>query len=167
MGKKVLLFAVFLSLTACAGDKGPPRSCPQVAVLRDLERIEDYGSDTRDPANLVALAAMRGVEGSCDYKGEGVEIAFELLIGAEKGPRLGGDQIGFPFFVSLINPDGEVRSKEIMTTQIVFPAGGKSAQKSEPLRVFIPLKEGENGAFYRVLMGFQLTEAQLKAAREK
>jgi len=166
-----------LFLSACASDKEQPlpRSCPQVAYVRDLGRIEDYGNDTPGQNTLVSIAAMRGIEGTCDYRdpddveeqGDGVDIQFDLKFAAEKGPRLGGDRIGFPFFVSIVNPDGDIVKKEIMTVDFTFPAGGKGLQKSEPLHVFLPLKKGEDAMGYRVLAGFQLTEAQYKALQEK
>lgn len=170
MKQKRSLFALALAVTAlagCSSDKGPPRLCPQVAILRNLERIEDHGRDSIDPSTLVAVAAMRNIEGSCDYDDQGVRISFDLNMVAEKGPRLGGDQISFPYFVSLVGPEDQVLSKEPLTAKFEFPSGGKQVKKTESLRIFLPLKKDETAQGYRVLMGFQLSEDQLKAVREK
>lgn len=162
-----LLLMTPLLLSACAGDKGPPRMCPQVAILRDLERIEDYGNDAIDPSTLVAVSEMKSVEGACAYEENGVDVRFALKVLAEKGPRLGGDHVTLPYFTSIVEPDGKVKSKEIMSAKFEFSSGGKTAALEETLHVFIPLEKDADGSFYRVLLGFQLSDAQLKAAREK
>lgn len=156
-----------LLITACAGDKKPPRMCPQVAYLRGLDRIEDYGNDTPDPSTLVAVSAMQKVEGKCEYEDNGVNVDFFLHMAAEKGPRLGGDHFTAPFFVSLVDPDEKVLSKELMSTTFQFGSEARSATRMESLHVFIPLQKDEDASNYRVLTGYQLTEQQLKTAREK
>lgn len=168
MKKPAALCLALLLLSACASDEGPkiPRSCPQVAILRDLETFLDYGRDAATPETYVAGAKMRKLSGTCEYGDEGVEAVFDVDIAAEKGPRLGGSQIGFPYFVSVINPRDEIVSKEIMTVDLAFPPGASAMQKNEPLRVYIPLVKDENAAGYRVLIGFQLTESQLNEVRK-
>lgn len=162
-----LLFLPFLLAGCASSDEGPkiPRSCPQVAIVRDLERVLDHGQDKPVPETFVAGALMRGLDGSCSYKKDGVDISFDLDLAAEKGPRLGGSQIGFPYFVSLVDPDDKIVSKEIMTANFEFPKGGSFVKKAEPIHVFVPLAKDENAAGYRVLIGFQLTESQFDAVR--
>ncbi len=157
----VCLCSLFLG--ACAGDAGPARRCPQVAILRDLERVEDHGRDAIDPSSLVAEAVMKKVEGECKYDEKGVNVIFDVKMEAAKGPRLGSDQASFPFFASIVTPEDKVLAKEMMTATFAFPSGGKAAEKSESLRVFIPLEKEQDAFLYRVLVGFQLTEEQLQA----
>jgi hypothetical protein len=119
------------ALAACASDDGPPRGCPQVANLRDLERVEDHGRDAIDPSTLVAVALMKKIDGTCKYKEKGVEVKFDLSMAAEKGPRLGSGQASFPFFVSLITPEDKVRAKEMMTASFAFPSMGKLLRRGK------------------------------------
>lgn len=173
MNKKIKLsFLCLVALAACAGDKDKdkvdlPRHCPQVAIFRDLDKVEDYGRDMPDSSTLVALAAMKGIEGECKYKEEGVDITFTLKMGAEKGARLGGDQVSFPYFLSIVKPDDKIMDKEVLTANFQFPSGKTTARLEEALHVFIPLKEGEDASPYRVLAGFQLSEEQVRVLREK
>lgn len=169
MTKKQILLLCFvpLFLSACASDDAAKveRQCPQVAIVRSLERIEDYGSDTVDPSNLVGTGVMQKVEGKCEYVENGVEVAFDLTMVAEKGPRLGGEKINFPFFISLVSPEDKVVGKEIMTAEFTFAEEAKNANFTQSVRVLMPLKEGENAGHFRVLAGYQLTEAQIKAQK--
>lgn len=156
-------------LTSCATKEEvkPPRLCPQVAILRPLERMEDFGSDRPDASTLVSVATMQKVEGQCRYEDTGVEVGFELSMMAERGPRLGGDRVSFPYAISLIDAEDKVRAKELMTAEFVFSDGAKLALINQPLRVYVPLSKDEDASGFRVLTGFQLTEEQLKQIRER
>lgn len=172
MKNRYLLLALLpLVLTSCATTEDekpkPKRLCPQVAILRPLERMEDYGSDWPDPSTLVSIATMQKIEGQCRYEDTGVEVGFELSMMAERGPRLGGEKVSFPYAISLIDTDDNVRAKEIMTAEFTFADGAKQALLSQPLRVFVPLNKDEDASGFRVLTGFQLTEEQLKQMRDK
>ena len=164
----VCLFLLPLALTACSSteDAKPKRLCPQTAFVRELERVNDYGADMPDEKTLVAAAKMKSVDGTCDYRDEGVDVNFTLKIIAGKKERLGGDKIGFPFFVSIIDPEGKILSKELMTADFEFSGDKKTAERTEILHVFIPMAKDADGTNYQVLMGFQLTEEQLNAVRK-
>ncbi len=171
MNKSLILTLMgVVAVTACSSDsKKPQHLCPQTAIIRDLELARDYGNDTIDDKTLVATAMMKNVKGRCDYTDEGVEVEFDLLILGGKGPRLGGDRASFPFFISVLDPEKTIMSKEMMTAEIAFGGAGV-VEKTEQLRVFIPLEKDADGSLYQVLMGFQLTEDQLREfrkAREK
>jgi len=157
-----------LALAGCASDEDvkPKRLCPQTAFVRELERVNDYGADTPDEKTLVATALMKSVDGTCKYTDEGVDVQFRLEIKAGREPRLGGDRTSFPFFVSIVAPDGKILSKELMTADFTFSGDGNTAERAEDLHVFIPLPKDANVTNYRILMGFQLTEEQLNAVRK-
>jgi hypothetical protein len=141
--------------------------CPQVAILRELQQFNDYGTEKPDPGQLVAQAKMVSVDGDCGYVKTGVDIKFDLSLVAAKGPRLGGQRISFPFFIAVVAPDGTILSKEKMTTEINF-SGHRTADTAESLHVMIPFPMAQRklGADYRVLLGFQLNEDQLAEARK-
>lgn len=156
-------------LSACAsdGEQQSARTCPQVAILRSVEKMDDYGSDTIDPANLVASATMQRVDGKCEYADDGVDVAFTISMKAEKGPRLGGEAVNFPFFISLVDAEDKVRGKEIMTAEFVFSEGSSVSDSTQPIHVMMPLGKDEDAGGFRVLVGFQMTEEQLDALEKK
>jgi len=163
-----VLCIALLALAACANtSEAPVRKCPQVAILRPLERVEDYGNDTVDSSTLVAVAVMQSLSGKCAYESNGVDLNFTLSMKAEKGPNLGGNRISFPYSVSVITPDDKIIAKDMMTATFTFDDKTKLATTEEPLHVFLPLAKDEDASTYRVLTGFQLTESQLKAARTR
>jgi|GEM_PF-976883 len=158
-----------LSLTACSSDKEKKaeRLCPQTAIIRELEHVMDYGVETPDSKTLVATALMKKVTGRCEYTDTGVDVGFELIVAAGKGPRLGGDKVNFPFFVSILTPEQKIVAKEQMTAEFSFSGSSKVTEQIEQLHVFIPMDKDADGTNYQVLMGFQLSEDQLKNARAR
>ncbi len=170
-----------LSLIACAllavgcshNDKDkekvqlPPRQCPQVALVRDLQLISDYGQNAPDAKELVAMGALRDIKGDCRYSDKGVDIRYTLYMAAARGPRLGGDKISFPFFVALLDPSGQIVKKDMLTTDFTFSGSDKRVEKEQEMHVFIPLPDDKTTAEgYRILTGFQLTQPQIDAVRQ-
>lgn len=169
MQRTLPVVAALLALAGCATDEGEKlqRRCPQTAIVHELERATDYGKDEVAPQNLVARAVMHGVTGGCQYGEDGVEVDFTLALAAEKGPRLGGSSVSFPYFVSLVEPDRAIRGKELMTANFAFEEGKKSAESAEPIHVFIPLAKDDDAGDYQILAGFQLTEEQIAETRAR
>ncbi len=173
MKKRIILFAL-LAVTACASDDKPKKTedkpdkaakvenktneliCPQVAILQPAQETLDYGGENPDPAQLVARAKMQSIEGDCGYQPKGIDINFTLHIAASRGPRLGGDKVGMPFFIAIVDPSENIISRQTVTAQFNF-AGSKTATDDEALHVFIPLPDNAQlgGPDYRVLTGFK------------
>jgi hypothetical protein len=152
---------------AAAQTYKPKLICPQVAIVRTLGTVRDFGNEKPEPAQLVAAARMESLAGNCGYQDTGIDIAFTLTFKAAKGPRLGGNKADFPFFVAVVDPSGAILNKDQMTEEFKFKSDEKIADTSEDLHVFIPLPKDKSstGPDYRVLAGFQLTEDQLKEVR--
>ena len=193
MNKLAILFAI-LALAACASDdkaekkeskrdEKPPVAklkvedliCPQVAVLQEAQEMFDYGGEKPDPAQLVAKARMRKIDGDCAYrksdddkKGDtnkdGIDIAFTLHLEAARGPRLGGSQASFPYFIAVVDPAEKILSRQVITAQFKFSGSDKVSGDDEKMHVFIPLPGSAQqvGPDYRVLVGFRLTPEQTR-----
>lgn len=147
--------------------KAPEPICPQVAIVRGLDLVKDYGNEPPAPDQLVSAGKMVKIEGDCAYTDEGVDVKFSVNMAMKRGPRLGGSHVGFPIFVAVLDPAGDVLNKDQMTVEINFSSDEAVAFHAEPLHVFIPLaKDQQNlGPSYKVLTGFQLSPAQADHAK--
>lgn len=160
-----LMLGCLLGLVACSGgDKsklpnGSPVSCPQVAVVRALEQMRDYGTEQPDAKALVAEAKMGEIVGSCAVTDQGIDVRFEVTMQALRGPRLGGHHVSFPFFVAVVSADGKVISKEPMTADFDFAEAKPAAIHTEKLHVMLPTPNfsGHVVAEPRVLLGWQVS----------
>jgi len=173
MNRFIILFLLFF-VTACASDKADSSKedksdkqaetklntddliCPQVAILVDAQNHVDYGGEKPNEDQLVASARMINVEGDCAYRKNGIDISFTLHMSARRGPRLGGDQVNFPFYVAVIDPSENILNRQLITARFSF-SDNRHAGDDEKMHVFIPLTKDalQGGPSYRVLMGFQ------------
>jgi hypothetical protein len=161
---KACVLLVPLVLAACASkEEAAPTTCPRAAILRPLERVEDYGADTHDVANLVAVAVMDSVSiEKCRVKDESYDLDLLIRMRAEKGPRLGGNKLSLPYIVSLVGDGDEVRHREISTASITFDGKSKLMPHEEKLHLVIPRAKDEKEPSNYILLGFQINESQLK-----
>ncbi len=175
--------AMLVALSACSTSKAdkidadkkeaetkkdqPLPICPQVAIIRDLDDMKDFGTEKPDPAELVSQARMLNVTGECEYKDNGIDVRFDLNFAAAKGPRLGGLRVSFPYFIAVVAPDKTILNKDKMTVEFSFSSDKKTIEHAESLHVFIPLPKAQRsfGPDYQVLSGFQLDEDQVKMIR--
>ncbi len=172
----VLALAALLGLAACGSDKPSegedkpvaekkkPPICPQVAIIHDLDLLRDYGGDDADESRLVAAGRMLAVDGTCEYRDNGVDVTFDLTMAAMRGPSLGGSRVSLPYFVAVVAPDKTVLSKDSLNAAFAFASDKSVADRAEPIHVFIPLPKSQQqtGPLYQVLTGFQLTKEQVE-----
>lgn len=107
----------------------PKLICPQVAIIHELEGIQDFGDDPPGVGSLIAEARMQSVEGTCSYQDTGIDVAFTLKAVAAKGPKFRGDLYRFPYFVAVLDPDDKILNKNEMTVRFDFKSSEKLADK--------------------------------------
>jgi hypothetical protein len=82
--------------------------------------------------------------------------------GAEKSSR-----VEFSYFVAIRHRvSGEIIAKEVFPVAFDLPRGRDNAVAEEELeQVTIPIKKGEQGRYYAILIGLQLSEDELNYNR--
>lgn len=166
--KSVALLALVLSGCSSLGleEAETPKVCPQVAIVNDLARFEDYGrAEYPQPSDLVARAALLHVQSACHPQKDGIDVVFDIAMVAGRGAGLGGDRVEIPYFVSVTGQDNTVMAKEMMKAVVTFPDGEKTQTGTQKLHVMIPMGTAARGEDYRILVGFQLTPEQLARVR--
>ena len=173
--RAVLCLVPFL-LAACAsgGDKPKdvvkiPHECPQTVIVRELDHVRDYGVENAEDKNLLAEAEMLRVDKlrcAFDEDLNGLDVHVILQMKATRGARLDGDTISFPYFITIIRPDQTMLVKKMMDATFVFHGQGATTDHEEALHVFVPLPKDALSGDYQILTGFQLSHAQLDAARK-
>lgn len=166
-----------LSLGGCSSLFGPseeeqaaalaaPARCPKVAVLREASEATQFRQGGgRDLTDVVSRAAVLDFRGGC-RPGEGqVEVDFQLVLAAERGPAFDGRDAGYQYFVAVTDPDGQVLAKQVFDATLRFEEGQSRVGSVEDLHQRIPVAQGRRAQDYQVLVGFQLTPEQLEFNR--
>jgi len=135
--------------------------CPQVAVIRDLSVYQNPPAG--DENNLVLTARMGHVRGGCSANAAGVAVDAMIDIVAMKGRASSSTHASLPFFVSVLDKSDNVILKKIYEVPVDFENGAQESRISSPIQPQFTIKPGEDGAGYRVLIGFHLNPAQVDA----
>jgi hypothetical protein len=153
-------------LAGCASDDVDPRSCPHVAILEDAATVTQFdAAEAVDLTDIVVRAALSNIRGGCEYYEDEVDVSFDVTLSAERGPALEGTQVSLDYFVTILNPEGEVMVKRVFTTPVTFPDGIFRAGALESLEQSIPINDGDDARGYTILLGFQLTQDQVNYNR--
>jgi hypothetical protein len=173
----ILVFAAGL-LAACSslsmiglGDDEEEENvqlCPAASILGNAERVAQFKQGAgRDLIDVMFQAEIGKLNMTCRYlKGRVVtDISFELI--AERGPAARNRTGEFDYFVAISDPKGRVLAKENFHSKIAFAENRRRAGILEEIEQSIPLRKDEDGGAYEILVGFQLTEDQMKFNRRK
>lgn len=160
MMRSTLVGSVLLVLAACNATPDD-RVCPQVAVIRDLAQLADFGREEKpSPKNLVMAARLDNVRGSCDFRPTSTSVDLDIDLRAYRGPGLGGSRGDLPYFVSLTD-GARIISKDNFTAALELGTAEKPATHSETLRITLPAVQNGAQPNWRILVGFQLSPEQV------
>ena len=157
-----------LTVAGCTAQKALPLACPKVALVRDVATLTLFrpggGGELTD---VVARAQINNdFPGECEYNKDGVTVSFTLMLGAERGPALKGNQVDLRYFVALSDPEQGIISKREFDTAVEFKPNLPRAGNGEELQQKIPLPRDQDARHYEILVGFQLTPEQLEYNRK-
>lgn len=145
--------------------EGPTFACPQPGFPQYLDRIAVFAPGrARYLEDLVTAARFTNVEGECGLEDDGrLLVEFELTVVAVKGPALDPDtdEVTYPYFVALIDPQGTIRLREEGIVEIEFSDDAINAPNDNSLDHEIYISDVDNAGSYQVLAGFILTRDEL------
>lgn len=172
-----------LVLAGCTSGLSAPTAselalaCPRVSIVSGLDTVTKFRPGPgRDAGDIAARGQLVDFMGNCEYGGDGVTVNVSVLLAAEKGPALAGNEANFRYFVAVFRPgESTPAQKAEFDAPTVFPAGQARVASREDLKPRIPLPRDENAKNWSVAIGFQLTpeerdynltqEAKARAAR--
>ena len=158
-----------LLLSGCSlFQRDDPRVCPRVSILNEAARVAVYRDGPgRDLIDVVHEGQIADVRWSCVYSAERVRVLVTISILAQRGPAATKPEAEFDYFVAVTRAADEILGKEIFRSQVAFPEGRTQTGVFEEIEQIIPLPDQNAGPDYEVVVGFQLTEDQLRHNRKR
>lgn len=167
----VLSLAACLALAACSwfdfssDDETPPpadySSCPSIAIVRELSIYQHPAQANED--TLVLNAVMGKPVSTCGGTADGLQVNGSIDVLATKGPNAQNTVNNLPFFVSVVDASNRVLRKDLYEIPVDFENGRTQLRTTVPFSISVPLKQGETGTAYRVLVGYNLEADQVNA----
>lgn len=153
------------ALAACSdfGGKGNTYTCPTAITSPDLQTIANIAPGN-DPTNVLSAGQITRVSSTCGRETAGIEAKVEINFNAMR-TNTAVTQITLPYFVAFADNDGNVLGKREFNIAVKFPPNEVSAPALEKITAHLPLKNQQLGNIYTIVVGFQLTQAELSFNR--
>ena len=148
------------------GANAEPNSgpCPLLGVLYDSSRMVEFNNPEERFANVAYTAEMRGVRGLCRYTGSNpIEMSVQIDMAFGKGPAASGASRTYRYWVAVTRSNLAPVEKQYFDVRVDFPRGQDRMAGSEVIqKIVIPrANDTISGANFEILVGFELTPAQL------
>lgn len=164
MRSYILLAATaVLALSACASDKPVQRLCPPAAAVAGVERVTSFRpGGGQDLTDVAFTARVDSVDSVCKYDEDGVEVAMNVLLSAERGPADTAREADLKYFVAIENGAGNFTAKEIYDITLPFEGNRRRVGVVEELDIMIPTPSDKDFSQIRILIGLQITPEQVQ-----
>jgi hypothetical protein len=165
----LLIGATALLATASCANKENIASypCPFVGAVREVSYMTKFQGDSQDLSDTLYEAKIDQVlpAVNCVYQNDDGKqaIVYDIQVKflAQRGPKEREGVAKFNYFVGIGGPGGQIIKREVFDTEIAFEDNATQAITIEEIQPRIPLKQGENGDYYRIYIGFMLSEKEL------
>ncbi len=140
--------------------------CPEVQVVPELGVMHQFtegGASRAD--NEVSSIRLVDFDTTCKRNENNVVVSIDSRFEGTLGPKAqkwNASRPGFayPYFIAVTAPNGSIIAKEVFAVTVAFDKGQDRVTHEEHLTQIIPV-QGEFGTQQKLMMGFQLTEADL------
>lgn len=160
--------ALAAALSGCGGNsKGPPQPCPDIVVPKQTQYLTKFAGNGSDLSDIAYEAKVDTYTTYCVYSVDQeppyIRTNLKVQLAATRGPKFSGDHISLKYAVGVTGPGGKIipGAKQVLDMDIDFSKGQVANINADEINVTIPLKQGENGDYYRILLGLDLTQDQL------
>jgi hypothetical protein len=146
--------------------------CPFVGAVREVSYMTKFQGESQDLSDTLYEAKIDEVRPAtnCIYQDDDGKraIVYDIQVKflAQRGPKEREGVARFNYFVGIGGPGGQIIKREVFDSEIVFEDNATQAITIEEIQPRIPLKQGENGDYYRIYVGFMLSEQELAYNRK-
>ncbi|MCQ9155797.1 hypothetical protein [Acidomonas methanolica] len=161
-----------LALTACEEQQSAfAPACPHLDMLGDASDLFAYDGRGLDVGDLVAHASLTGMTGACEAGPTGehhqrtVRTRISLAMTIQRGPAAAVEALDLPYFVAVVR-NGKILDKKVFHATAAFEPNTSLTAVNTPIRIIdLPASDSIEDTDYHMVVGFQLTRAQLQYNR--
>ena len=163
------LGAGLLLLSGCGGGEGdfaPP--CPRPSIPRDFNDLHRFRGAGRDITDSVLEGRITGLSGSCKRTGDNtVTATISVSLELTRGPAAPGREADVGYFVAVTQGE-RILDKQVFRLRAEFPANTDRLRLTgDEVELKLPVTPDRTAATYQVLVGFDLSPAELELNRQR
>ena len=169
--KSLAFVGTAFALSACSNIGGFTESrpnqgpCPAAGSLYEAQRVVMLNGEGENYKNITFTGEITGVRLFCRYlKDNPIQAQIDIDFSFGRGAAAATDSQEYKFFVAVTRTNRALMEKQYFPLTVKFPKGVDVVTKTETIgKIVIPrADESISGANFEVLVGFDLTEDQLK-----
>lgn len=146
-------------------------NCPQIEIVNELSSFSEFSGSSASESNLISRVNLNQVESSCDIENNQVILDLRLAFEGKLGPKAKRSKndkpfFSYPFFVAVTNPSNVILAKEVFAASMTYERNEDTHNYFENMRQIIPITSSTQAGKYKVMIGFQLNEDQLRYNRK-
>ncbi|MEO0961352.1 MAG: hypothetical protein AAFY01_02905 [Pseudomonadota bacterium] len=144
------------------------RGCPNAGILTDAERLTEYRDGSgRDITDVAYTWELLDAVAACSYDDTMISVDYALSMSVSAGPAASRRSVSAPIFVAVTRAGQTVLQKTTFVAEVEFQPGQRVAVYTRTFEG-LEFEVGEdNGGLYDVVLGFQLTPAQVAENRAR
>ena len=178
-GSLAVALAAVLALSGCNRNRPEP-ACPAGFIPSDAAKVTRFRDGPgRDLTDVLFQANVQDILIQCNHERKVAVVDLQIAITVDRGPADRGRSVDLPYFVAILDPDGQITTKQEFKVHFDFNdnrthlgcvIGGKNSCDADEPEPRVPLSDKLTN--YRILVGFQLTPEELawnrtQAAKEQ
>ena len=138
--------------------------CPDAAILANTSSLPAFSPTAEgDPSGVIYKVAMTDVTTPCSYDKDekSADARVKIFLHAQRPPGGGETSYRVPYYVA-VTSGGDILDKKIYWLEFEFSAGAVSSDLEAIVdSTVVQYAKDKNPYDYHLLVGFQLTKAQL------
>jgi hypothetical protein len=139
-------------------------NCPDALILANTAVLPAFDpAKGDDPSSLIYTVSMTNVKMRCDYSKRNAEVDSHVVITYQATRPPGGEDVEYrvPYFATVTN-NGEIVDKQNFRLELKFRKGETFVSGTGTIdSMIVNVKKASKPYDYHLLIGFQLTKAQL------
>lgn len=142
-------------------------TCPGVTVRPDLRHLVEFRDESKPSADtIVSEITMMSVENVCRVEKDTLVMQIDFHLAAKTGPKARVKptdipSFAYPYFVAVTDSQGTILSKEVFAASVAYGRKQNELTQVESIFQNMPYPDHTIGRTYNVIVGFQLSPAQL------
>jgi len=178
----IIAVAGVMLIAACSGasipglpgasSAGPLPQCPNVTLLDDTDELTQFlPGQGRDLTDIMIEGQVEDFVGECevDVQRDGtslVEMEMQIQFRLTRGPALRTGVGEFAYFVAIVDTNDRIMTKEIFSVAAGFD-GDNAVTATDQAYQRMELPPGTSADDFIIIVGFQLTDEQLRYNRQR
>lgn len=162
----VALLSLPAMLAACGSKREP--ACPIGSIPNDASKVTRFRDGPgRDLTDVVNQGEILEILVQCKYEKNVLVVNLQVAVAGQRGPADRSRKADFEYFVAILDPQGNIVTKEPFKVNFDFPPNRDRLAIVDELEPRVPLSDLAQGPNYNIMVGFQLTADELEWNRKR